>query len=151
VARYVLLTYSYVECMSDLMYSKGEYSMNGVMIHLVVHTNNQISKKSLAKRKVNLQNNNRYLTCKEKVFSIIGETRLFKTLNGRAKNETAYDGWGFDLESRSFDFFWYTAPTTFGNIVARKLAKEIIKLEKQFADQGFTIEILIKFGDNYFS
>jgi len=125
--------------------------MNGVMIQLIVNTGNSISKKSLARKKVNLENNNRYMTAKGKIFGILEDTRLFKTLNGRGKGETAYDGWGFNLETRNFDFFWYTAPTNFGNITARKISKDIIQIERKFAEQGFDIEIKIKFGENYFS
>lgn len=118
--------------------------MSEIQVKLTIHTNNKISKKSLAKKKPNIDSNTRYLRIKDTIFKILEEHSFMSIENSYSSR--AYDGWGFDLEKRDFEFFWYFPDTKFGQIKASYLLKLLVAIEPKFKDQDLDFEIFIHFG-----
>ena len=80
--------------------------MSEIQVKLTIRTKNKISKKSLARKKPNINSNARYLRIKDLIFKILEEHHFMSIENSNSSR--AYDGWGFDLEKRDFEiFFWY--------------------------------------------
>lgn len=117
--------------------------MSEIQVQLTIQTKNQISKKSLARKKPKLDSNIRYLKAKDSIFSIL-EEHGFLSIES-SKSSKAYDGWGFDLEKRNFDLFWYFPDTNFGKFKASFLIKHLLLVEPKFKDLNFECEVFIRF------
>ena len=118
--------------------------MSEIQVKLTIRTKNKISKKSLARKKPNINSNARYLRIKDLIFKILEEHHFMSIENSNSSR--AYDGWGFDLEKRDFEIFWYFPDTKFGQMKASYLLKQLVAVEPKFKDQALDFEIFIHFG-----
>lgn len=117
--------------------------MSEIQVRLTIQTKNQISKKSLARKKPKLESNTRYLKAKDNIFKILQDNGFLSIEN--SKSSKAYDGWGFDLEKRNFDLFWYFPDTNFGKFKASYLIKHLLLVEPKFKELNFECEMFIHF------
>ena len=118
--------------------------MSEIQVKLTIHTNNKVSKKSLARKKPKLHTNSRYLKVKDLIFDLLEKNNFMSIENSNSSR--AYDGWGFDLEKRAFDFFWYFPDRPFGRFKASYLMKQLFCIEPKFKELGLEFDISITFG-----
>ena len=118
--------------------------MSEIQVKLTIQTNKKIIKKSLAKKKPEIESNSRYLKTKDTIFEMFEKHSFMSVENSNSSR--AYDGWGFDLEKRAFDFFWYFPDTPFGKMKASYLVKMLFAVEPKFKELGFDLGMYIHFG-----
>lgn len=67
------------------------------------------------------------------IYDIFGKEGLIQILDGGGS--PAFDGWGFDYETRTFEFFWYFPKKGSGRSQVRKLVNSLLDIEKSLSEK----------------
>lgn len=73
------------------------------------------------------------------IYDVLGEKGLILILNGGGS--AAFDGWGFDYDTRTFEFFWYFPKKSSGRAQAKKLVSSLLDLEKSLAAKDLQMDV----------
>lgn len=73
------------------------------------------------------------------IYDVLGKKGLILILNG--KGSAAFDGWGFDYETRTFEFFWYFPEKSSGRTQVKKLVSSLIDIEKPLSKKDLKVDV----------
>lgn len=72
------------------------------------------------------------------IYDVLGKKGLILMLNGGGS--AAFDGWGFDYETRTFEFFWYFPKKSSGRTQAKKLVSSLLDIEKPLSKKDLQMD-----------